>query len=66
MGFMCGGEYIQDSRELEPPDDAGIRYDPECSGEFDTCENCGKYIGVETFNRFNGFCEECHRKMVLL
>ena len=32
MGFMCGGEFIQDSRDLMPADDAGIRYDEECAG----------------------------------
>ena len=32
MGFMCGGEFIQDSDDLMPADDAGIRYDAECAG----------------------------------
>ena len=32
MGFMCGGEFIQDSCDLMPADDAGIRYDAECAG----------------------------------
>ena len=62
MGFMCGGEYIQDSRELEPADDAGICYDPECSGfgfEGDTCDNCGRYIGRNEYASNGGLCNTC-------
>ena len=66
MGYYLGGEYFQTPQEMEPACDAGICYDPECSGKLDTCENCGRYIGVEKFNRFNGFCEDCHREMFSL
>ena len=30
-----------------------------------TCENCGRYIGADTFDKFNGFCEKCHRELLL-
>ena len=66
MGYYLGGEYFETDVEKQPKDDAGICYDQECSGERDTCENCGRYIGAETFDKFNGFCEDCHRELVLL
>lgn len=61
MGFYCGGEYIQSSDELQPPDDAGVRYDAECAGEEagEFCDNCGCYIGEEAYERNGGLCREC-------
>ena len=59
MGFYCGGEYIQDSRELEPPDDAGICYDPECDQTPEHCDNCGAYIGEEAYEEDGGLCYHC-------
>ena len=56
MGFYCGGEYIQDSRELEPPDDAGICYDQECDPPPEHCDNCGAYIGEEAYEKYGGLC----------
>lgn len=63
MGFMCGGEFIQDSRDLEPADDAGICYDPECDPMPEHCDNCGVYIGAEVYERYGGLCYHCREPL---
>ena len=63
MGFMCGGEFIQDSRELQPQDDAGIRYDPECDHAPEHCDNCGAYIGEDVYERYGGLCYHCREPL---
>ena len=61
MGCYIGGEFIQDSRELEPADDAGICYDAECAGGDDEfCDNCGKYIGLFEYRQNGGLCDQCY------
>lgn len=63
MGYYLGGEYFETDAEKQPPDDAGICYDPECDPPQEHCDNCGAYIGEEAYEKYGGLCYHCREPL---